>query len=373
MAGIYIHIPFCKKACHYCDFHFSSYLKLKEPLIEALVKEIAWQKSFLDEPVETIYFGGGTPSLLALPELDRILSSVHSHYCVSVDAEITLEANPDDLNAEKLTGLRSLNINRLSIGMQSFHDPLLKFMNRIHSSRESAEAFYHARKAGFDNINCDLIYGIPGENEEMLAHDLHTLVSLRPEHISAYCLTIEEKTVFGVWRKRNRLQEMDEEHASGHFDMVRDYLSSHDYMGYEISNFCLPGFFSRHNTGYWQDKKFLGVGPGAHSYNGDNRFFNIANNSLYIKSLDSSRIPSTIVKLSPAEKVNEYILTSLRTVWGCDLHYLKEKHKVDLISRSGQAVAAMIRQGLIEAREDKLYLTYQGRALADFVSSKLFI
>lgn len=373
MAGIYIHIPFCKKACYYCDFHFSSYLALKEPLIDALVKEIELQKSFLEEPVETIYFGGGTPSILEAREVERILNTIYKYHAVSPAAEITLEANPDDLNADKLKAFKILNINRLSIGMQTFNNALLKFMNRIHNAGDSLRAFHLSRNAGFDNINCDLIYGIPGENRDSLTRDLQTLNDMHPEHISAYCLTIEDKTVFGVWRKHNKLKEVEEDHAAWQFESVHDFLSTRDYASYEISNFSLPGFHSRHNSAYWKDKPFLGLGPGAHSYDGENRFFNIGNNSLYIKSIENVHIPATVVNLAPDDRVNEYILTSLRTIWGCDLDYIRQKHNMDLLQYNGKSVISFIEQGLLSRKDNTIYLTVKGRALADFISSKLFI
>jgi len=348
-------------------------MALKEPLIDALVTESELQRSFLAEPVETIYFGGGTPSVLDIRHLEKILDAIYKNYNIAPAPEITLEANPDDLNPAKLAGLKSLNINRLSIGMQTFHDGLLKFMNRIHSANESIQAFHLARNAGFDNVNCDLIYGIPGEDEEMLLHDLRTLNDLRPEHISAYCLTIEDKTVFGIWKKRNKLQEIEEDRAAWQFEKVHEFLSKKGYTAYEVSNYCLPGFHSRHNTGYWRDKPFLGLGPGAHSYDGENRSFNIANNSLYIKSIEKVHIPATVIDLTAGDRINEYILTSLRTIWGCDLAHIKQRHNVDILEKNGKAVSQLVDQGLIALNGNIICLTPKGRPLADFISAKLFI
>lgn len=373
MAGIYIHIPFCRQACYYCDFHFSTYLALKEELINAMAVEISWQKNFLNEPVETIYFGGGTPSLLNSFELEKIFSAIHKNFIVISGAEITLEANPENLNSEKAKALQQFQINRLSMGIQSFNDSLLKYLNRAHTGRQAIESYYQARSAGINNINCDLIFAIPGQNMEILEKDLVSMAGLKPEHVSPYCLTIEEKTVFGNWQKKNKLRQIDEDRAAEQMLMVWDFLGQEGYEQYEISNFCRNGFYSKHNSAYWKDIKYLGIGPGAHSYDGQNRFFNISNNSLYIKAIRQGRIPSTRENIFPKNRANDYILTSLRTIWGVDLKHLENKYGIAMTPVMKNTIESLIESGLATVNKDHLILTRKGKLLADHISMKLFI
>jgi oxygen-independent coproporphyrinogen III oxidase len=370
LAGIYLHIPFCKQACYYCDFHFSSYLALKSDLIDAMVKEIEWRKDYLSGTVETIYFGGGTPSLLDPIELEKLFTAISKNFSILPDAEITLEANPDDINDEKLLLLKEYGINRLSIGIQTFNDGLLKFLNRLHTSEEAIKGFEAARSMGFDNINCDLIFAIPGQDEELLTRDLKTMTNLGPEHISAYCLTIEERTVFGNWLKKNRFRQVDEDLASEQMEHVWDYLAGCGYDQYEISNFCINGCYSQHNSGYWKDKPYLGVGPGAHSYNGIHRCVNIGNNSIYIKAIRNGQMPFTMEHLSNEDQLNEYILTSLRTSWGCDLGHIQKKFGINL---NKNIIEQFVSDRLLQELDNKLVLTRQGKLLADYISSKLFV
>jgi oxygen-independent coproporphyrinogen III oxidase len=373
LAGIYIHIPFCKQACYYCDFHFSSYLALKDDLIDALVREIVWQKDFFTGSVSTIYFGGGTPSLLNTKDLKKIFSAVSKNYAILPEAEITLEANPDDMTLEKLKLWKDFCVNRLSMGIQTFNDNMLHYLNRIHSADEAIKSFYNARSVGFNNINCDLIFAIPGQNNEILENDLNTMLDLRPEHISAYCLTIEERTVFGNWLKKNKLKQVDEEMATEQMEKVWDFLTGAGFEQYEISNFCRDGYFSRHNSAYWKDEAYLGVGPGAHSYDGENRYFNISNNNLYIKSIMQGQIPFTVDNLTLEDRVNEYILTSLRTSSGCDLKHLEDKFHIFFMGMKTKPVEQLVSGGLLEMFDNRLYLTKKGKLLADYVSSELFI
>ncbi len=373
MAGIYIHIPFCKQACYYCDFHFSSYLALKEDLVDAMVKEIFLQTKYLSEPIDTIYFGGGTPSLLNDEELEKIFTALYKTFQISSNPEITLEANPDDLNSSKLAMLKSIGVNRLSIGIQTFNDALLKFLNRLHSSQQAIKAYHEARLLGFDNISCDLIYAIPGQSQEILANDLETLVRLSPDHISAYCLTIEERTVFGNWSRKNKFKQVDEEIAVSHTETVWQYLTHHLYEQYEISNFCQNEKYSRHNSSYWKDVSYLGIGPGAHSYNGKMRQYNISNNNLYIKSISKGETPTTLMDLSVVDSINEYILTSLRTKWGCNLDHLSDKFNFKLPDQLKRKINKFEKEGLLIAITSSIILTEKGKLLADFIASELFV
>lgn len=373
MAGIYIHIPFCKQACYYCDFHFSSYLALKDELIDALVQELEWQKDFFNTPVETIYFGGGTPSLLNAGDLEKIFSVIYKNYTLIQHPEITLEANPDDMSPDNLKTWAGFKVNRLSMGIQSFDDKILRYLNRLHTSDEAIKSYYQARSLGFENINCDLIFAIPGQSTDVLQKDLAMMMELQPEHISAYCLTIEERTVFGNWLKKKKFTQVEEENAVEQMEEVWDFLIERGYEQYEISNFCRNNLYSKHNSSYWKDKVYLGVGPGAHSYDGLNRFFNIHNNNLYIKSMKQGKIPLSWNNLTLEDRINEYVLTSLRTKWGCDLNYVNETHGRNLMREKTTAIEILCKDNLIQNEENILLLTKQGKLLADFVSSKLFI
>jgi len=372
VAGIYIHIPFCKQACHYCDFHFSTSQSHRKALCIAIAKELALQSKYLQgERISTLYWGGGTPSLLTEAELQIILDSVHKHFSVEEDLEQTLEANPDDLTKDKLVLLRSLGFNRLSIGIQSFDDEVLKFFNRAHSANEALKCMELARDAGFNNISIDLIYAIPGQSVEDWKKTTETALTLQPEHISAYSLTIEEKTVFGNWNKKGKLKPAEENDAALHFTTLMEMLEQNGYEHYEISNFCKPGFHSRHNSSYWKQTHYLGVGPSAHSYNSVSRQANVSNNSLYQKSIEAGIVPAEIELLTRENKINEYIFTTLRTAWGCDLSHLKENYGYDLASNG--IVQKMKDQDWVNQQGTILFLTRKGKLLADQIASDLFI
>lgn len=375
MAGIYIHIPFCKQACHYCDFHFSTNLSLKVKMAQALLDELRLRKDFFNKntPVQNIYFGGGSPSLLEASWIDRLLTAIHRDFEVVSNPEITLEANPDDLKADKIAGWKAAGINRLSIGIQTFNDRLLKFLNRAHNASEAIAGYRLARKAGIDNINCDLIYAIPGQGLEGLRDDLRQLQSLAPEHISAYCLTIEEKTAFGSWSRTGKLSPVEEEEAAEHFELTASRLQRGGYERYEISNFCLPGFESRHNCSYWKDEPYLGIGPGAHAYDGRQRGYNIRNNSLFIKAISENRLPFVMEDLSYEDQVNDYLLTSLRAKWGCDLDYMKRKFRLDLLEVKRADIDFLTSEELINLQAGALTVSEKGKLLADYIASRLFI
>ncbi len=289
----------------------------------AIVSEIALQKDYLgNEAVDTIYFGGGTPSLLSEEELASILTAIRDYHPVNTGAEITIEANPDDLDERKLDELRRWGVNRLSIGIQSFRDDILTFFNRAHNSNEAVRCLHHARKAGFDNISIDLIYGVPGQDSAALREGVEKAMTFRPEHVSAYSLTIEEKTVFGKWAQANKFTPTEEGMVAEQFEIVAEMLTQGGYDQYEISNYSLPGFTSRHNSSYWNGTKYLGLGPSAHSYDGPSRQFNVSNNAAYIRKIESGEIPFEREVLSEADKVNEFLFTGLRTAAGCDLNKL---------------------------------------------------
>lgn len=373
MAGIYIHIPFCKQACHYCDFHFSTNQSDKAALVHLIEKELALQKNYLaGESIETIYFGGGTPSLLTEKEIRGLLDAIHSHYPVATSPEVTLEANPDDLSEEMLKMLYQAGINRLSLGIQSFEDHVLHFFNRAHTSAEALQCIRRARAAGFDNLSADLIYSVPGQSDDMLRQNLAVLLNERPEHVSAYSLTIEEKTVFGRRAKRGELHALDETQAAVQFEIVMDTLTHAGYRHYEISNFCLPGYPAKHNTSYWQQKKYLGVGPSAHSFDGASRQYNVSNNHAYSRALREGNIPFEKEILTHENKINEFIFTSLRTDTGCNLQVLRAMYEYDLAAENKVYLQQLLDKKYATLQEEILLLTRQGKFLADQIASDLF-
>lgn len=374
MSGIYIHIPYCKQACHYCDFHFSTNLKTKSELIEAMLKEISLQSKYLEsDQISTIYFGGGTPSLLSDHELAAIKESLYQHFSIVDDPEITLEANPDDLDEAKLASLKSLGINRLSVGIQSFDDDLLGYFNRAHNSVMARKCIAEAKSVGFDNISVDLIFGAPNQRIDDLRSDLDKMIDLDVPHVSIYGLTIEEDTVFGKWEAQNKLNPLPDEKAAEHLELIMDTLRTAGYVQYEISNFCLPGFESQHNSSYWHGKKYLGIGPGAHSYNGHSRQYNVASNIRYINHLKQGELPMTLEQLSREDQINEFILTQLRLLKGIDLSKLKRDYGFDLIEIKSSEIIEFYELKMIETEGNYLRLTLNGKLLADFVTEKLII
>ncbi len=373
MAGIYIHIPFCKQACYYCDFHFSTNQTLKDEVIHAISNELVIQQNYLGgEEIETIYFGGGTPSLLSKRELEVILNSIYKHYSISSLPEITLEANPDDLTKEKIHILKEVGINRVSLGIQSFDDTILKFLNRAHNSEEALSCALHLREAGIHNLSIDLIHSIPDQDDLMLMQNLEQVIKLSPQHISVYALTIEDKTVFGKWASRGKIKAVEESQSANQFEMVMDTLTESGYQHYEISNFCLPGFASKHNSSYWQQKKYLGVGPSAHSFDGETRQFNVSNNYLYLNSMREGKISFEKEILSRENKINEYIFTSLRTDRGCNLSYLINTHHYDLGKINSDYLQSLLNEGYVTLIHDILHLTKKGKLLADKIAADLF-
>ena len=317
MAGIYLHIPFCKKACHYCNFHFSTSLQLKNEFIDALLKEIQLQQDFLGgKEVQSIYFGGGTPSLLAENELGAILDLLHQRFNISPSAEITLEANPDDITAEKVSAWRESGINRLSIGIQSFYEEHLLWMNRAHSATQALECISIARQGGIANMTIDLIYGIPCLTDEQWASNVQRAIEFGIPHLSCYALTVEPKTALDALIRKNKLADINPDDQARQFLLLTELLEQAGYEHYEISNFARPGFRSRHNSSYWQGVPYLGLGPSAHSYANGKRQWNIASNIRYIESIRAGEIPFEEELLTTTQQYNEYIMTALRTLEG---------------------------------------------------------
>jgi len=372
LAGIYIHIPFCKQACYYCDFHFSTLPGQREAMVTAILSELEMQKGYLqNETINTIYFGGGTPSILTSGELGNILEGINKNFSIAKNPEITLEANPDDLSLKKLQELFQLGINRLSIGVQTFHPELLKYLNRAHDEHEAIHCILMARKVGFEKINIDLIYNIKSDQHQSLRYDLTKIMELKPEHISAYSLTIEPNTVFGNWKKKGKIKEVKDEYAARQFELVAEVLEENGYEQYEISNFAQDQKYSQHNSNYWKQVKYLGVGPSAHSFDGLSRQYNVANNAQYLKSISSGNIPATKEILDRKTLVNEHIMLGLRTMWGCDLELLKTKYEFDLIHQNENLVDGMFNKGLIKLEKDRLLLTKKGKLLADEITAEL--
>jgi oxygen-independent coproporphyrinogen-3 oxidase len=376
MPGLYLHIPFCKQACHYCDFHFSTSMGLKGQFVEALVQEMSLRRTYLPDPtapLETIYFGGGTPSLLTAEELDQIFTAIRENFQIAPQAEITLEANPDDLTAEKLAVLAASPVNRLSIGLQSFHEPHLRLMNRAHSAQESGEAVRRAQAAGFENISVDLIYGVPAATHTIWEEDLGRLFELNVPHVSAYALTIEPDTAFGRRLKKGTFVAPPEEFVAQQFEILLAQLRARGYEQYEISNFCQPGRESRHNSNYWRGVPYLGLGPSAHSFNGRSRQYAVANNPQYVAAvLERGEVPITTEYLSPLDQANEYLLTTLRTSRGCDLRYLRDELGLNILSGRAEYLGSLLTQGMATLTDDTLRLTDAGKLLADHITLELF-
>mgnify|MGYP001101917016 CR=1 FL=1 len=373
MAGIYLHIPFCKQACFYCDFHFSTSLKKKDELISCLAKELEIRKDELkDETIETIYFGGGTPSLLSVEEIELLMKSIHENYMVSDNPEITLEANPDDLTDAKIFELAESPINRLSIGIQSFFEDDLKLMNRAHNTKE-AKACLSAAIGSFDNITVDLIYGIPNMSVEKWKKNLQTVFDFGIHHISSYALTVETNTTLDSYIKNGKYPPLDEALAKQHFDVLVEETQKNGFVHYEISNFGKPNYFSQHNTSYWLGKKYLGIGPSAHSFSKTHRSWNVSNNSKYIKSILENKFPNEAEELSKNDQFNEYIMTGLRTIWGVSLAEVEAEFGIDYKNQLLASAENFIIQELLEVDNYVLKTTKKGKFLADGIASDLFI
>lgn len=373
MPGLYLHIPFCKQACHYCNFHFSTTLRSKPEMVEAIARELELQRDYLGgAELGSIYFGGGTPSLLDLPELERIFKKIYALHPVSGDAEITIEANPDDLTKEKLHDLRRHTpVNRLSIGIQSFHDDDLRWMNRAHTAAHARHCLYHAAAAGFGDLTIDLIYGAPTTTDAHWAENLRIALEEGIPHLSCYGLTVEEGTALAHFVRAGKSPAPDEEKAARQFEYLQDTLAARGYEHYEISNFALPGRYARHNSSYWRGEPYLGVGPSAHSFDGRSRQWNVANNARYLRALEAGELPFEREELTPAQRYNEYVMTGLRTIWGCELRH------IDAIGPAFSTfflseIVPFLHEGAVEQNGETYRLSRAGKLFADRIAAALF-
>ncbi|WP_353935902.1 radical SAM family heme chaperone HemW [Reichenbachiella agariperforans] len=372
VSGIYIHIPYCKQACYYCDFHFSTSLQNKQQMVEALKKELKLRTTYLSDPViHTLYFGGGTPSLLDSHELADLIEMVRETYQLAPNAELTLEANPDDLTTEKLTQIKALGVNRLSIGVQSFDDEILQYFNRSHDSSAAITSIREAQGLGIENISIDLIFGVPNQTRAMLQKDLDMALSLDTPHISIYGLTIEEDTVFGKWHQQNKLTPMDDDLAGQHLMLIMETLSAAGYEQYEVSNFSKPGWRSHHNSSYWSGTHYLGIGPAAHSYDGDSRQYNVSHNTKYIKALKNGELDCEIETLSQKDKITEFVLTQIRKSEGINLEQLRRQLDYDLQRTKAAELSQLLAEQLVYIEDNSLTLTQKGKLLGDWVTEQL--
>tara|TARA_S200000501_G_scaffold359811_1_gene386176 strand:+ start:455 stop:1585 length:1131 start_codon:yes stop_codon:yes gene_type:complete len=375
LAGIYIHIPFCTKACHYCDFHFSTSLKIKDELILAMVKEVNFRKNYIGlEKVNTIYFGGGTPSILNKKDLAFILNSIYNNFNISKNVEVTIEINPNDLTSKKINDYADLNINRFSVGVQSFCDEQLIKLNRSHNSNDIIKCINLIKDAGFTNFSIDLMYGLPEMSIRLWKETLEKAIKLNPTHLSCYCLTIEKKTVFHKMFLDGSLKIGSDDILKSQFLLMRKILISENFMHYEISNFAKPSYQSRHNSSYWSGEKYLGIGPSAHSYNGTIRSWNIKNNIKYIKSFDNEKYDFYKEELlTDKNKINEYILMGLRTSKGVSkkkiFAMLSEREQLNI----NRQIANFERLNLLLFKDNRYFLSEEGMILCDKITSDLFL
>ncbi len=381
MAGIYIHIPFCKQACNYCNFHFSTSQRNVEELVNCLEKEILIRASShhkdigiieKDEPIQTIYFGGGTPSLLPASAIERLLNVINQNYNVPSDAEITLEANPDDLDKHKLQDLKSAGINRLSIGVQSFDEKDLVWMNRAHNATQASQCIEWAQSAGFTNLSIDLIFGLPEMDDNRWLKNIIAAINTQVAHMACYALTVEPKTPLQKLIRLNKKEPVNNERQAAQFSILMQTMSAAGYEHYEISNFAKPGYRSKHNSSYWQGKKYIGIGPSAHSYNGDQRMWNVANNAAYIRSIQVGSIPFEEETLTIQQKLNEEILTSIRTSEGIDIKKITALYNLERAQQVMQNLQG-VNSGHYTLKDDHIILTDAGKLFGDAISVQLFL
>lgn len=371
MAGIYIHIPFCKQACHYCDFHFSTSLKKKDELVAALCQELVLRQGEVAEKVETVYFGGGTPSLLSKEDVNRLMAVIESQYELTADPEITLEANPDDLSEDKIQELADTAVNRLSIGIQSFFERDLRWMNRSHNAQEALSAI-QAAKQHFTNLSIDLIYGVPGLSDEEWHQNLEQALALEIPHISSYALTVEPQTALHKMINKGKKQAVDDAAAKRHYHDLVSTLTAAGYINYEFSNFGKPGFFSKNNTGYWFGKPYLGIGPSAHGFDGTRRSWNVANNTKYIKAITAGELPHKQETLSIIDRYNEYIMTRFRTIWGVSPAEIRSDFGTRYVDYFLREAKPLLADGLLENKAERYHITSKGKFLGDRISADLF-
>ncbi len=373
MAGIYIHIPFCKKACNYCNFHFSTSTQNSDSFLSALEKEIELQKDYLKDIISTIYIGGGTPSILPSAKIENILTKINQTFKVDTNAEITLEANPDDISKAKLQEWKTAGINRLSIGVQSFFEDDLKWMNRAHTATQAEDCIHLAQSEGFNNLTIDLIYGTPTLTDENWQQNVSKAIELGVNHLSCYALTVEPKTALEKMISQHKVASVDHENQAHHFELLMEWMKSAGFEHYEISNFAKAGFRSKHNSSYWQGKHYLGLGPSAHSYNGTTRQWNVANNALYIQSIKKNIIPFEIEILTQEQQINEYIMTALRTVEGISLGKIKNEFGAEILEKVLSEAKQYISKEHLEKSDNFLKTTNSGKLLADGIAADLFV
>jgi len=371
LAGIYIHIPFCRKACHYCDFHFSTTLNLVDEVVEAIIVEAERMKSYADWPIETIYFGGGTPSLLSNVQLQKIIEVLYQHYHIKKHVEFTIEANPDDLTEDKISFYANVGINRMSIGTQSFSDKILTYLNRSHSAAQTTKAVELCHQYGITNLSLDLIYGIPGQSANDWQQELAQIIALTPTHISCYALTIEPNTVFGNWSRKGKLVKVKDEVVESNYLRMVDFFKQNGYEHYEVSNFAKPGFISKHNSAYWQQTSYLGLGPGAHSFNGLSRHFNVTSNPKYIKKIKEHENTFATEELTKNELVTEYILTRVRTYWGLDFSEMSKLFNFKLTEHQLSFIYNLVANNLASFDNNKLFLNSRGFFISDTIVIEL--
>ncbi len=386
MAGIYIHIPFCKQVCYYCNFHFSTSFTLKDKMINSLIKEIEIRSesaendeneiailSSKNEIIETIYFGGGTPSLLSQAEIISIISSIKKNYNIDIDAEITLEANPDDITIGKLNEWKEAGVNRLSIGIQSFIERDLSWMNRAHNAEQASGCIDLAKNADFNNFSIDLIFGTPHLTNEEWKENVQKAIDMNVPHIACYALTVEPKTALQKMITLKKKEDINIDVQATQYSILMQMMHDSGYEHYEISNFAKPGFRSRHNSSYWQGKKYIGIGPSAHSYNGKMRTWNKANNIFYIRSIEQNIIPFEKETLTQSQQLNEYIMTSLRTIGGMDLRFVENNFSTDERKRIESVISQNVEKGKFIINDDKIILTNEGKLFADGIAVQLFL
>ncbi len=373
MAGIYIHIPFCKQACSYCDFHFSTKLTNKKSVLSAIEKELKLRSNYLgQELVDTIYLGGGTPSLLSEIELQSIFQTVLNNYTVSDHAEITLEANPDDLTKVKLQELKQTPINRLSIGVQSFFEEDLRFMNRAHNAKEAVTSIQNAKEVGFDNLSIDLIFGSQTTSNEMWQRNLSIFFDLGINHLSAYSLTVEEKTALAHNIAKGKVENIDDEKNYTQYLILQNAIKENGFEQYELSNYCIDESYSKHNTSYWQNKKYLGIGPSAHSFNGISRQWNVKNNALYTKAINEGNSYFEKEELSEIDRYHEYLITSLRTKWGVDVSKMDMLFSPSIVEHFNTKMF-FVDKSLVDLSHDNLTVKSDNLFQSDEVVRQLMI
>ncbi|MGI9139347.1 MAG: radical SAM family heme chaperone HemW [Sediminibacterium sp.] len=372
MAGIYIHIPFCKKACHYCNFHFSTQTKYIEQFTNAILKEIEIQKDYLSAPIETLYFGGGTPSLLPLRDFHKIVEKIHAIFPMDPVIEFTIEANPDDIHREQVKAWKKAGVNRLSVGIQSFQASALQWMNRAHTTEQAHEAIVKSKEEGIENISVDLIYGTPHLTNDDLMSDLKIIAQYQIQHLSCYALTVEDKTALHTMIQNKKMDPVHPEHQAAHFEIISSFAEQMGMEHYEISNFSKPGFRSKHNSNYWKGIPYLGLGPSAHSYNKNSRQWNVANNQLYFNTLEKNVLPFEIEELTLATKFNEYMMISLRCIEGFSLQYILDNFGNQIHDHAFRITKSFMAKGFLTETKEGFTLTKSAKFFADGIASDFF-